>query len=627
MPAFKLRIAQLDLARQMETIDFIKDYICIIADNGYNALHLYLEDRIRTASYPYPSPDESYSVEQIRELDGFAHAHGVELIPGIDTFAHMERFLRHPELADLAEEREGGLTRFDLPVVQDHICITEPKTEQFLTAYLGETADLFKSEYFCVHMDEFFDFPLCSRCREAMPDRDAEERYFLNWIMTLRSVLAAHHKRMGLSSDMFEMYPRILRQLPPDIFMIDWQYQEDVRFYLGHLLDMQYEDRLRINEECHLESIASSGDLSGTNAESYLRMEKDHDRLGFLLTVWERTDAFIYRSLPQICWIGRMLRGEEPQAAWDGMMRYLFNSEDRTLSEVIRLAKLAPGYDHFYEVSEQVMFCRPYQGLPLVDFARIRATRELLALQEDKITTELGRRVWLDLKNTFEEQFIACEMKEAFQDTFDFGVTPERLARARQAAELFEKHLDEKSQQWNVFRPGILPNNLEANREEQLGALQARLSDLTCPAMLRMRYVLPDQYGVSYVRVKLQMTDGKWITLCEQDGAKADRTTDALYEFTRPVKLPAGVPSRLLIDCWGMGGRGVAFAEIRDMSGKKYYPAAVISTDGTVEHPEFLLANDADFAWFGSQSSRSAYYDRKIAQAHHCVILSLKPEN
>ena len=48
---YRIRAVQVDLARQMETVSFLKDYIDFIADHHYNALFLYLEWRIRTKTF------------------------------------------------------------------------------------------------------------------------------------------------------------------------------------------------------------------------------------------------------------------------------------------------------------------------------------------------------------------------------------------------------------------------------------------------------------------------------------------------------------------------------------------------------------------------------------------------
>ncbi len=48
---FKLRMAQLDLARQMETVEYVQNFIDFISRYDYNAFFLYIEWRIRTDTF------------------------------------------------------------------------------------------------------------------------------------------------------------------------------------------------------------------------------------------------------------------------------------------------------------------------------------------------------------------------------------------------------------------------------------------------------------------------------------------------------------------------------------------------------------------------------------------------
>ena len=43
---FKLRMAQLDLARQMETVEYVQNFIDFISRYDYNTFFLYIEWRI-----------------------------------------------------------------------------------------------------------------------------------------------------------------------------------------------------------------------------------------------------------------------------------------------------------------------------------------------------------------------------------------------------------------------------------------------------------------------------------------------------------------------------------------------------------------------------------------------------
>ena len=58
--AWSFRGAQLDLARQMETLEYIRAFTDFIARQHINVLVLYLEARIRTPSFPWPADGECH---------------------------------------------------------------------------------------------------------------------------------------------------------------------------------------------------------------------------------------------------------------------------------------------------------------------------------------------------------------------------------------------------------------------------------------------------------------------------------------------------------------------------------------------------------------------------------------
>ena len=94
MAKMDIRWAQLDVARQMETVEFIEKFVTLLADSGYNGLLLYLEDRIKTASYQLPADNEVYTVDEIKHIVAYAAERGVEVVPCVATLGHAERFLR-----------------------------------------------------------------------------------------------------------------------------------------------------------------------------------------------------------------------------------------------------------------------------------------------------------------------------------------------------------------------------------------------------------------------------------------------------------------------------------------------------------------------------------------------------
>ena len=162
----KLRIVQMDLGRQKETLAEIVHFFDFAKKYGYNAIALNLEDRVKTKTYPYASDEESYSESEVREIVEAAFERGLELIPVISNFAHADRFLAHEELAHLSELREGD--GFHSAAVKVTACPLLPESQAFYDAYFAEVAALFShSKYFHAGLDEDFDIGSCSLCKRT----------------------------------------------------------------------------------------------------------------------------------------------------------------------------------------------------------------------------------------------------------------------------------------------------------------------------------------------------------------------------------------------------------------------------------------------------------------------------
>jgi len=621
MQDLKLKAVQLDLARQMETTDFIRGFIDLLADNGYNALMLYLEDRVRTASYPYPAPGEAYSEDEIRELVRYGAARGIELFPCVATLGHAERFLRHPELAKLSEVQEGMPDRFGNPSVKNAFCIHHPDFYPFLAKYLTEVAALFPSRWFHAGLDEFWNFNLCPRCREKMHSFEDEERAFVEHIKRVRGILAGCGKRMMMWSDMFEFYPHFMADVPRDVVMVDWQYQDDVRFYRGHLLDQAVEERAALNAKLGFDTVFAPADRPLSNAPSYLHYAEHEKGLGFLVTSWEKSDTFLYRSYPLFCTVGKMLNGADFDEAFRGSCCYLFGTDDPVLCETMKLAAARGFLRHFGELADAALFCRAFGGRDLPGEYANDSLIRLWELSEKKIITETGRRIWMDVRCALEEIRIGHKLNAIFQDAADQGDSPALAERAQAVCDSVETLLDTLAEEWTANRPGLLPNLFEKRKPELLSKLKERIALLPVRSMVRTRYCLPDNYGVPYVKISVH-TGAGWQEIVKRGSFKSP-SGDALYEYTNFAEI-AGTPDQLRFEYHGMGGIGICFAEVRDRDGNRYFPCAVAAVEGTVEHPEFLLENDVNFAWFGSQSTRAAYHSGELFRKRCCVTLDLK---
>lgn len=80
--------------------DSLKKWIDITADLGYNTLLLYTEDTYEVDNHPYFGYMRGrYTQAQLQEIDRYAAQKGMELIPCIQTLAHLNAIVRWPQYA------------------------------------------------------------------------------------------------------------------------------------------------------------------------------------------------------------------------------------------------------------------------------------------------------------------------------------------------------------------------------------------------------------------------------------------------------------------------------------------------------------------------------------------------
>ncbi len=84
--------------------DAVKQMIDLLAQMNYNFLMLYTEDTYEVNHHPYFGHQRGrYSKEELKELVSYGNAHGVEIVPCIQTLAHLNAIMRWPMYAELRD--------------------------------------------------------------------------------------------------------------------------------------------------------------------------------------------------------------------------------------------------------------------------------------------------------------------------------------------------------------------------------------------------------------------------------------------------------------------------------------------------------------------------------------------
>lgn len=620
MKTFQRRAAQLDLARQMETLDFVFEFIDMISGNGYNAVFLYLEDRIVTPSYSLPGADEGYSLEQMRQIVDYAAQKNIEVIPCVATLGHAERFLRFPQLQHLAEVRGNSRDRFG-GTAKDTFCVSKTEFYDFLFTYLDEILPLFPSKIFHAGLDEFWNFNLCELCKAKVKTFHDEELLFLEHVKKVHNYLSSRGKRMAMWPDMFENYHAILPDVPNDIIMTEWQYQRDVRTCQAHFNNLTEENTLARYRKLGFEVWASPADMLLSNGQSFTDYASHYENVtGFLQTAWEKSDTFMYRTWPIIAANGRKAAGAGGEEVFKDMIQNLFGTDDELFISAQKSAVTRGFSRHFGTVSPSVLYSRSIFGL---DSARVSSIEtDKLILESFRTKISKGHKILEDQILSLEELICSARIKKAMLEQLDYGQNATAMNSLKQAFSRYLSVFRKREQDWETLRSGITPNIFT----QKLPGIEQKFEEaeksLANGSFLRVRRMHCDWYGMPKLRISLRL-NGQWHEI-HNGCAKPDNLEIAEFDFFHSIDRKFLNADAIRFEHNGYGGLGLCFAALTDNGRIIKVPGKILETENLVTDSEYLLTNDSRFCFLGSQNMYDAYVHQELVSVMHRVDVELK---
>lgn len=109
---FKTFGTMLDCSRNaVMTAESVRRWIDLTAKLGCNTLHLYMEDTYEVDSQPYFGHLRGrYSKAELKQIDAYAAAHGMQVIPCIQTLAHVNALFHWPVYREIRDAADILLT-------------------------------------------------------------------------------------------------------------------------------------------------------------------------------------------------------------------------------------------------------------------------------------------------------------------------------------------------------------------------------------------------------------------------------------------------------------------------------------------------------------------------------------
>ncbi|MBQ6846162.1 MAG: family 20 glycosylhydrolase [Oscillospiraceae bacterium] len=210
------------------TVSGAKRIIDYLAVMGYSMLMLYTEDLIELPDYKYFGYMRGrYTANELRAIDDYAWQYGIEAIPCIECYGHMEKYLMWPEANPIK----------DMPKI---LLAREEKTFEFLEKLISTASSCFRSKRIHIGMDEATNMgrgQFLTRHGYVHPSR-----IFTEYLERLVQITDKYGLKPMMWSDMYFRVPssngryynedtivppEVISKVPEGVELVFWHYGEE----------------------------------------------------------------------------------------------------------------------------------------------------------------------------------------------------------------------------------------------------------------------------------------------------------------------------------------------------------------------------------------------------------------
>lgn len=240
-PLFDLNGAMYDIAQGNAVIkpEYIKRLIIEMAKMGLNMLMIYTEDNFVVENRPFFGYMRGkYTEEELRECDRFADLFGIEMIPCMQTLAHLYDSLKWPVFNEFKDD-------------DDTLLVGHPETYKFIEELIVTATRPFKTKRVHIGMDEAMHLGLGRYLgiNGYTPKYDIMV-YHLNRVM---EILNKHGLEPMMWSDMFfravsktnsyydtsvVFTDEMKAMIPENVQLVYWDYYHDTKDFYEKYVDL-----------------------------------------------------------------------------------------------------------------------------------------------------------------------------------------------------------------------------------------------------------------------------------------------------------------------------------------------------------------------------------------------------
>lgn len=195
-------------------VSYAKDIIEQLAFMGQNVLMLYMEDTYEICGEEYFGYLRgAYKKEELKEIDDYANQFGIELIPCIQTLAHLEQFFMWEEISEKYLDIDNILN------------VSSTKVKELLEKMIKHLSETFRTKRIHIGMDEAYNLG-----RGAYADK--------NGLKNKTEIMREHLENMLEICDKYNIKPIIW----DDMFFSNYSKTNSENYKIPDGIDLMYWD-------------------------------------------------------------------------------------------------------------------------------------------------------------------------------------------------------------------------------------------------------------------------------------------------------------------------------------------------------------------------------------------------
>ncbi len=204
-PATQLRFLHWDTKHHQDRLETLKRYLDWSARFKINMIGFELEDKFEYPSHPVIGAPGAFTTAQLQEIVDYGLQRYIQVVPQIQSPAHMAYVLKHPEFADL---RSDG-TNYQA-------CMCDERAYNLIFAMYDDVIRATKGvEYFHVSTDEVYYAGICGKCSRPY-NRENRSLTWIDFANRAHEFMKERNRRM-LAWVEYPVLAKHIHLLPPDL--------------------------------------------------------------------------------------------------------------------------------------------------------------------------------------------------------------------------------------------------------------------------------------------------------------------------------------------------------------------------------------------------------------------------